>query len=206
MPVPKIHCNTGVSLTHKNQWGCIPEPQDRLKLHPYFQHVILEVNKAVKARVAIMDGQYGLNINGPMRGTPVKLDWVLVTDDLGAGSRVACELMQIPLERIAHLRYARQLGLIPDLRDIELNTDLAPYKGVKFSLRRKWTDYPGYLAFNSPFLAYLAYFSPMADLLHRLLYLVREPFYDYDKHARDRRDQRDQREAPDAPRQDPDPR
>jgi hypothetical protein len=27
--------------------------------------------------------------------------------------------------------------------------------------------------------ANLAYFSPLAKLLHRLLYLFREPFYDY---------------------------
>src|SRR3990172_7090533 len=53
MPVPKIHMNTSVSLTFKNQWGCIPEPKDRLRLHPHFKYVVLEVNKAVKARVAI---------------------------------------------------------------------------------------------------------------------------------------------------------
>ena len=78
MPVPKIHSNTGVSLTFKNQWGCIPENKDRLRLHPYFQHVILEVNKAVKANVAIIDGKYGLNKNGPMKGeaSKFKLDSV----------------------------------------------------------------------------------------------------------------------------------
>ena len=66
MPVPKIYNNTGVSLSFKNQWGCIPEPNDRLQLHPYFQHVILEVNKAVRTRVAILDGKFGLNRNGPL--------------------------------------------------------------------------------------------------------------------------------------------
>ena len=50
MPVPKVHANTKVSLTFNNQWGCIPENKDRLKLHPYFRHVILEVNKAIKSQ------------------------------------------------------------------------------------------------------------------------------------------------------------
>jgi hypothetical protein len=34
--------------------------------------------------------------------------------------------------------------------------------------------------FRSPFVSYLAYFSPVADLLHKLLYLVRKPMYNYD--------------------------
>jgi len=186
MPVPKVHANTGVSLTFKNQWGCIPEPADRLRLHPYFKHVIVEVNKAVKSKVAIMDGKYGLNVNGPMRGNPVELNWLMVADDIGAGARLALELMQMPLERVAHLSYAKRLGLIPDLDQIALNCDYRPFVKDKFVLRRALTDYPGYFAFNSAFIAYLGYFSPLADFLHRLLYLVREPFYDYQKHSRRR--------------------
>lgn len=37
VPVPKIHMNTGVSMSIKNQWGCIPEPSIRLKLHPVLE-------------------------------------------------------------------------------------------------------------------------------------------------------------------------
>ena len=181
MPVPKVHANTGVSLTFKNQWGCIPEPTDRLRLHPYFKHVVLEVNKAVKARVAVIDGKYGLNVNGPMRGCPVELNWVLVANDIGAGARLACELMQVSLEKIPHLRYAKELGFIPELDEIIINQDIRPFLREKFILRREWTDYPGFLAFHNPFLAYLAYFSPLAEILHRTLYLFREPFYEYER-------------------------
>lgn len=181
MPVPKIHMNTGVSLSFKNQWGCIPEPHDRLRLHPYFRHVILEVNKAIKTRVAIMDGSYGLNVSGPLRGEPVPLNWVLVADDPGVAARLGCELMQVPFRRIAHLRYAEKLGFVPPREAVELNQDVRPFLRERFYLKRKWTDYPGVLAFNNSALAYLAYFSPLADLLHKLLYLFREPFYDYEE-------------------------
>jgi uncharacterized protein (DUF362 family) len=181
LPVPKVHANTGVSLTFKNQWGCIPEPTDRLRLHPYLEHVVLEVNKAVRAKVAIVDGKYGLNVNGPMRGQAVELDWVMVTDDIGAGAALTCELMQIPLEEVRHLRYIRGRGYIPDRGRIQVNQDIAPFQKTPFYLRRNWTDYPGYLAFHNSFVAYLAYFSPLANLLHRILYLFREPFYDYQR-------------------------
>jgi len=184
MPVPKIHANTGVSLSFKNQWGCIPEPADRLRLHPYFKHVILEVNKAVKSRISIIDGMYGLNFNGPMLGTPIELEWVMISNNIGASARLACELMQIQIEKIEHLRFAIESGSIPKRSEIETNTEIFGFQKEKFELHRKITDIPGYLAFNSPFLAYLGYFSPVSDLLHRILYLFREPLYDYDKYSR----------------------
>ena len=40
MPVPKIHMNTRVSMSIKNQWGIIQVPAQRLKLHPYFTDTI----------------------------------------------------------------------------------------------------------------------------------------------------------------------
>jgi uncharacterized protein (DUF362 family) len=184
MPVPKIHNMTGVSLTFKNQWGCIPEPADRLRLHPYFKHVIIEVNRAIRTRVAIIDGKFGLNENGPMKGQAVALNWGLVTDNIGAGARLACELMQIPLETINHLEYAQKLGFIPEREQIEVNRDLQLFTKRPFYLKRKWTDLPGLFAFRYPLISYLAYFSSLAHILHRILYLFREPLYDYTKYSK----------------------
>ena len=149
VPVPKMHANSTVSLTFKNQWGCIPEPRDRLRLHPYLAEVLVGLNRAVRAGPAIVDGRFGLTEGGPMRGRAVPLDWVVVTGDIGAGARVTCELMQVPLDRARHLRHARRQGLIPDLADVQLNTDLRPFLRERFVLRRAWTDYPGWLAFRS---------------------------------------------------------
>ena len=187
MPVPKLHMNSGVSLTFKNQWGCISQPTDRLRAHPYFSEVVMAVNQAVKAKYAVIDGRFGLDRSGPLRGDPIRLDWVAVSSSLGAGAVIACELMGVPLQRIEHLRYARELGLVPDLEEIEFNTEWSRFAAARpFRLRRHWTDIPGYLAFRSAPIAHLAYFSRWAKPLHRLLYLFREPFYDYDE-ARERR-------------------
>lgn len=183
MPVPKIHNMTGVSLGFKNQWGCIPEPKDRLKLHPFFKQVILEVNNAIKRKIVIMDGKYGLNVNGPMLGKAVELDWLMLSNDLGAAAQIACDLMQIPLNSIGHLQYARKLGFIPDRNMISLNCDIKPFLKEKFYLKRVWTDFPGFLAFKSPTIAWIAYFSPLSKLLHKILYLFRTPFYDYEKYS-----------------------
>lgn len=186
MPVPKIHMNTGVSLTFKNQWGCIPDPLLRPKLHSRFSRVVLEVNRAVHAGMAIVDGRWGLDVNGPMRGEAVELQWLMVTDDIGAGARLCCELMQVPLEDIRHLRYAEGRGAIPARSDIKLNQELTPFLGPRFHLHRAWTDYPSLFAFRSRTVAYVAYYSPLSSALHKLLYRFREPFYDYEAERPDR--------------------
>jgi uncharacterized protein (DUF362 family) len=184
LPVPKIHMYTGVSLTFKNQWGCIPEPKDRLRLHPLLPRVLYEVNKAVHAKAAIVDGRWGLTRSGPMLGDPVALDWLMVTDDIGAGARLCCDLMQVPLAKIPHLRYAERRGAIPPRAGIETNRDVDEFKRDRFYLRRRVMDYPGLLAFRSRTIGHLAFFSPLATFLHKVLYLFREPFYDYDEDAR----------------------
>jgi hypothetical protein len=69
------------------------------------------------------------------------------------------------------------MGQVPELGQILLNQDFRRFIKEKFHLEWEWTDYPGLLAFRYRPIAYLAYFSPLAKLLHRLLYIFREPFF-----------------------------
>lgn len=171
--VPKIHMNTLVSMSVKNLWGCIPETTARLKLHPYLGDVLREVIRNLKRTVAVIDGRYGLNRSGPMLGDPVELNWLMMADNLYAADTACCRLMQINPSRVPYLSHGAP--------EPEWNQGWEPFVREKFYLKRAWTDYPGLLAFNSPALSYLAYFSPLAGVLHKLLYLFRKPFYDYEK-------------------------
>ena len=177
VPVPKVHSNTIVSLAIKNQWGIIQEPSLRLKLHPYFKYVIYQVNKALPKTVAIIDGQYGLTNNGPMRGDVVDLNWVLLADNIFCADLVTTELMGCNYRKIPYLKYIFEKEGLRSLESIAFNTDYNQFKKERFYLKRKWTDYPGVLTFNSRFLAYIGYESFLAKPLHWLLYRFREPFY-----------------------------
>ena len=183
LPVPKIHMNTQVSLALKNQWGCIQEPAERLKLHPYFPETIFEVCRRLPRPYAVVDGRFGLNGTGPMQGNPVELNWLLVSNDLVAADRVCCRLMQVDETRLRYLRHFRRQGWWTDYTAIQLSQPLEPFLKEKFYLRRAWTDYPGLLCFNSSFLAWLGYRSPLAGFAHWLLYKFRKPFYDYGAEA-----------------------
>lgn len=180
LPVPKIHMNTLVSMSIKNQWGCIQEPTERLKLHPFFAEVMYELNSRLPKSHSIMDGRYGLNGSGPMKGDAVELNWLLVANDLVAADRVCCRLMQIDELDVQYLRHFRDRGWWSEFPAIRLRADWEEFSKMRFYLKRKWTDLPGLACFRSSFLAWLGYRSPLAGIAHKLLYLFREPFYDYE--------------------------
>jgi uncharacterized protein (DUF362 family) len=181
LPVPKIHMNSLVSMSVKNQWGCIQEPSERLKLHPYFAEVMFEFNRRLPRAFSLIDGRFGLNRTGPMLGDVVELNFVLASDDLVAADRVCCRIMQIEESRVPYLRHFEKRGWWTPFESIRLNADPARFQKEKFYLVRKWTDYPGLVCFHNAFLAWLGYHSPLAGFAHWLLYLFREPFYEYDK-------------------------
>ncbi|MEW6753417.1 MAG: DUF362 domain-containing protein [Candidatus Latescibacterota bacterium] len=180
VPVPKVHANTRLSLSIKNQWGCIQEPALRLRLHPYFAAVIHQVNRALKVRFSVVDGRWGLNRNGPMRGDAVPLGWLLVSDDLTAADVTCARLMGVQPRAVPHLRDPFSQAPLPPPESLRMSQDPGAFAGPRFYLQREFWDLPGLLAFRHPGLAYLAYRSPLARILHRGLYLFREKFYEHD--------------------------
>lgn len=177
MPVPKVHLNTGVSFGIKNQWGVIQEPALRLKVHPWFNEVVYAVNKAMPRTLVVMDGRFGLDRSGPLLGDPVRLDWLMVSDSLFHADLAAAGLIGVDWRRIPHLAYAARREGIASLDGVEWSAPPEGFRRGPFHLRRKWTDYPGVVCFNSRIAAWVGYESPLARPLHWLLYRFREPFY-----------------------------
>jgi uncharacterized protein (DUF362 family) len=177
MPVPKVHANTVLSGAIKNQWGVIQEPSLRLKLHPFFTHVIYAVHQALPKTIVVMDGRYGLDRNGPMRGEATELNWLLASDSVFHADLVMARLLGVEWRRVAHLRFFARREPAGAFDRIEFNTDYRQFEGARFRLVRQWTDLPGWCTFHSRLLAWLGYESRLAAPLHRLLYCFREPFY-----------------------------
>jgi len=72
-PLPKVHCMTKITLSYKNQWGCLPDVM-RIKNHFMFDHIVSKVSDILKFKYVFLDGKYGLDNNGPMVGDPVELN------------------------------------------------------------------------------------------------------------------------------------
>lgn len=170
-PVPKVHCMTKISLSFKNQWGCLPDTM-RMKNHYVFNKIISQICSILKFRYAFLDGKYGLNGNGPMVGQPIEINWFVVSNSLGAFDVVVSEMMEFNWKNIGHLREAVNLGFIPDRKEIVVIGDLVPLKR-DFLLKRNFWNYPALLAFNSKRLTHFFYFSKYAKFLHDVMYLFR---------------------------------
>jgi len=172
MPVPKIHCMTGLTLSYKNQWGCVPDIM-RLRRHYIFSDAIVAINRALKP-VVLSDGTYFLDRNGPMDGEPIKMDLVIAATDVGAFDLYLATLMGIPWRRVHHLRRAVELGDMPsDLNDIAYNIPFYEVQTHKFNLHRTFRNYIALVGFNSRFVTWLGYESWFGKVvLHGVLYAI----------------------------------
>lgn len=172
MPVPKIHCMTGLSLSYKNQWGCVPDVM-RLRRHYIFDDAIVAINRALKPAV-LADGTYFLDHNGPMEGNAIRMDLIIAASDAGAFDRYVSELMGFSWQRVRHLRRAVELGDMPArLEDIKYNVSPSDARTHIFRLERTLRNYIALTGFYSRFLTWLGYESWFGRVvLHAILYAV----------------------------------
>lgn len=170
-PVPKVHCMTGVTLSYKNQWGCVPDTM-RLKNHFVFDEIIAQICDNLRFRYAFLDGKYGLDDNGPIMGRPVEVNWFVASNSLGAFDMLVSEMMGFNWQKIGHLRTATAHGYMPKREDIDVVGDIGPLKR-KFILRRNVWNYPAMAAFHSSSLTQLVYFSRWSKIIHDLMYTFR---------------------------------
>ncbi len=173
LPVPKTHVMTGVSLAFKNQWGCIPSAM-RLQEHPDFDRKIVAINRVLNPQLVVFDGTYFLDGAGPMTGDAVKMDLLIAGDGPGTASAVACRVMGINPDSIAHHRVAKREGLFPnDLEEVEINTRPDPFCRRKFKMRRAFLDWISLAGFHNRTLSRIFWEMPSAGPLHALLYAIR---------------------------------
>lgn len=172
MPVPKVHCMTGVSLAMKNQWGCIPDTM-RLSFHHIFNEAILEINRNLPETFVVADGRFFLDKTGPMYGIPIRKDLIICSNDIGSFEMVLCEIMGVNINEVPHLNFAKERGFLPeDIEEIELNGQLNDFK-YKSTLTRSLRNKIMYKCFNSGFLTYLLYTSHFGIMLHKLFYKIK---------------------------------
>lgn len=174
LPVPKVHCMTGISGAVKNEWGIVQD-QMRLAFHCAFEEIITEVVDRLPNPYALVDGTFGLTRNGPMiEGETIDLGWVAGADDLWLADAVLCRIMDVPLRSVAHLRWGDDHGRVPALGAADLPDDLDHYLDDRFYLKRNLWNRVAKLTWYSPRLNHLVYFSKASSALHKVMYSIRE--------------------------------
>lgn len=137
----KTHMESLVSLSMKNLFGLPPQAlymssslPARFAMHDRGLHqTVLDLNLAWPIDLALVDGVWGLEGNGPLQGTPVRMDLVIAGRNALAVDRACLQIMGVAQDAVQHLTYAARRGLGPaDLAAITIAGD--PFTPRPFAL------------------------------------------------------------------------
>jgi len=119
LPVMKMHMHTGVTLSVKNMKGCLWR-RSKVELHMLppledddrkpIDFAIADLSSVLRPDLAVIDGTVGMEGLGPSAGRPKPLGAVVAGTDAYAADAVACRLMGVEAERIAHLSIGADRG------------------------------------------------------------------------------------------------
>ena len=130
LPRMKTHALTRMTGAVKNQFGCIPgvlksEFHARMPNVEMFSRMLVDLNRLLKPRLAVMDAIVAMEGNGPRSGDPRAVGVLLISDDLVAVDAVACRIMNLDPALVDTIVWGERLGL-GSASDIELVGDELP--------------------------------------------------------------------------------
>ena len=107
----KTHSETGVTLGMKNMFGLLPE-KFKGRYHMRGMHkVILDINRAVRPVLTVVDGFVAMEGMGPVQGNPVQMETIIAGRDVVATDATASRVMGFDPSRIGHIRMAHEASL-----------------------------------------------------------------------------------------------
>jgi uncharacterized protein (DUF362 family) len=107
----KTHSETGVTLGMKNMFGVLPD-KFKGRYHMKGMHkVILDINRAVKPVLTVVDGFVAMEGRGPVQGSPVEMETIIAGRDVVATDATASRVMGFDPSKIGHIRMAHEAGL-----------------------------------------------------------------------------------------------
>jgi len=111
LPALKMHFETLVTLGVKNYHGILPDHY-KIQFHKDdINQKLIDLHKAVKTDLVIMDGLIGMQGTGPRTGQPVEMNLIAASEDTIALDSVCCELMGLPADEVETNRLGQEQGI-----------------------------------------------------------------------------------------------
>ena len=115
LPKLKTHFEVGMSVCLKNMMGCLVGQENKKKAHDALAENILLLNQAVKPHLHIVDALVAMEGLGPTRGTPIRLDTIVVGTDPYLIDLLCCRMAGFSHEKVRTLAVAEKKGLLTDV-------------------------------------------------------------------------------------------
>ena len=148
VPCLKTHALTGITVSMKNLYGLFPG--DRQEWHDDVEANLADLARVRKTALVVVDGIVAMEGEGPLWGTPVKMNLIIAGRDMVAVDAVSAAVMGYDPRRVLHAQLAAlQGGGVADLDKIVIKgTPIADAKRATpfadghwwFSLKCPLTD------------------------------------------------------------------
>jgi len=149
VPKLKTHSLSKITVSLKNQFGCIPYKQ-KVKYHKNINDVIADANLAMRPDLCIVDGIISMVGGVAIYGTPIKSNLLIAgKDPVGVDSVCAKILGYNPL-KISHIKKSKNLGVgtnkyklvgnIKNIKECQIDNEFPYYKEILFNFGRYIRD------------------------------------------------------------------
>ncbi|HWR04514.1 MAG TPA: DUF362 domain-containing protein [Humidesulfovibrio sp.] len=106
----KTHNMTTVTGATKNLFGCLPV-SDKSVYHTSIDKVVADMAALIPVDLCVLDGNPGMEGNGPVNGEAVPLNRMLFGNNPVATDSVMAAMLGVDPRRVGHLRLAEQAGI-----------------------------------------------------------------------------------------------
>lgn len=178
VPKLKTHFEVGMSVCLKNLMGCLVGQENKKRAHDDLPENILLLNRAVKPHLHIVDALVGMEGLGPTRGTPIRLDTIIVGADPYLIDLLCCRIAGFHYQKVRTLALAEKKGLLTKshhqiVQGLSEKISTRPFKQPKPGPIAAFIHHPDRQRFflkirNTSFFTYLA----ATDWFGNLLFLT----------------------------------
>ena len=112
LPKLKTHFENGMSVCLKNLMGCLVGQENKKKTHKSLAANILNINKALKPHLHVVDAVISMEGLGPTRGTPIKTSSIMVGTDPYLIDLIAARFAGFDYRKVRTLFEAEGQGII----------------------------------------------------------------------------------------------
>jgi uncharacterized protein (DUF362 family)/NAD-dependent dihydropyrimidine dehydrogenase PreA subunit len=111
LPKMKTHFEVTMSVCLKNLVGCLAGLENKQKVHNSLYKNILHLANRIRPDLQIVDALIAMEGPGPSKGTPIRMDLILIGEDPFLVDLVCAKLAGFNYKEVHPLRVAENLGL-----------------------------------------------------------------------------------------------